>query len=242
MLVGRRKRVPARRLEPFWNASLPAKVAGLTCSIPADVRLALVPKPSEFYDLFTKAGVNALEAARKAEQRFREFPNSSVTQADIKRVEHEGDRLTRDLIQLLNTQYLTPFDREDIFGLATAIDDVVDHIDEACDLLELYGVESTTRQALEQCRILVAAVQLLASALAELKGRQGVEAALVELKRLEDEGDRVVRDAIADLFRDPRIDPLIVIRWKDIFEALEEALDACETAANVVGNILVKNA
>jgi uncharacterized protein len=206
------------------------------------VRLALVPKPSQFYDLFTQAGANALEAARQAELRFREFPNSSVTQADIKAFEHEGDRLTRDLIQLLNTQYLTPFDREDIFGLATTIDDVVDHIDEACDLLELYGVESPTRQALDQCRILVAAVELLARALAELKGRRGVAAALVELKRLEDEGDRVVRDAIADLFRDPRIDPLIVIRWKDIFEALEEALDACETAANVVGNVLVKNA
>jgi uncharacterized protein len=206
------------------------------------VRLALVPKPSQFYDLFTQAGANALEAARKAEVRFREFPNSSVTQADIKAFEHEGDRLTRDLIQLLNTQYLTPFDREDIFGLATTIDDVVDHIDEACDLLELYGVESPTRQALDQCRILVRAVELLARALAELKGRRGVQEALVELKRLEDEGDRVVRDAIADLFRDPRIDPLIVIRWKDIFEALEEALDACETAANVVGNVLVKNA
>ena len=206
------------------------------------MRISLVPRTSEFYDLFTQAGANALEAARRAEVRFREFPNSSVTQADVKETEHEGDRLTRELIQLLNTQYITPFDREDIFALATTLDDVVDHIDEACDLLELYGVESPTKHALEQCRILVGAVEHLATALAELKGMRGVQQELVALKSLEDEGDRVARDAIAELFRDSRIDPLIVIRWKDIFEALEDALDACETAANVMGNIVVKNA
>jgi len=159
----------------------------------------------------------------------------------VKEAEHEGDAITRDLIQLLNTQYITPFDREDIFALATSVDDVVDHMDEASDLLELYGIESTTRQAIEQCRILVGAAEHLATALAELKGLHGVQKELVGLKDLEDEGDRVVHDAIADLFRDPRIDPLIVIRWKDIFEALEDALDACETAANVIGNIVVKN-
>jgi uncharacterized protein len=206
------------------------------------VRLALVPRTSEFYDLFGRAGENALNAARKAEQRFREYPNASVSQADIKAIEHEGDRITHDLIQLLNTQYVTPFDREDIYELAGAIDDVVDHIDEACDLLELYGVESPTRQALQQCSIIVGAVECLDRALRELRGMKGVQTELVELKRLEDAGDRVVREAIADLFRDPRIDPLVVIRWKDIFDALEAALDACETAANVIGNIVVKNA
>ena len=206
------------------------------------MRLALVPRPTEFYDLFTQAGANALEAARKAEVRFREHPNSSVTQADIKQVEHTGDRLTHDIIQLLNTQYVTPFDREDIYQLASAIDDVVDHIDEACDLLELYGIESTAKQAMEQCRILVAAVEHLSHALADLKSRRNIQQDLVDLKAMEDEGDRVLRDAIADLFRDSRIDPLVVIRWKDIFEALEEAIDACETAGLLVGNIVVKNA
>jgi predicted phosphate transport protein (TIGR00153 family) len=210
--------------------------------MPPAVRLSLVPKTTEFYDLFTRAGVNALEAARKVEQRFREYPNASVSQADIKEIEHEGDRITHDIVQLLNTQYVTPFDREDIYSLATTVDDVVDHMDEASDLLELYGVESPTKHALEQCRILVAAVQHLATALAELKGLRGVQQELVSLKAYEDEGDRVLRDAIADLFRDSRIDPLIVIRWKDIFEGLEDALDACETAANVIGNVVVKNA
>jgi uncharacterized protein Yka (UPF0111/DUF47 family) len=210
--------------------------------MPRAMRLSLVPRPTEFYELFTKAGVNALEAARKAEIRFREYPNSSVSQADVKESEHEGDRITHDLIQLLNTQYITPFDREDIYALATSLDDVVDHIDEACDLLDLYGIESPTKHSLEQCRILVEAVEHLATALAELRSPGGIQRELVALKEHEDEGDRVLHDAIAELFRDPRIDPLIVIRWKDIFEALEDALDACETAANVIGNIVVKNA
>jgi uncharacterized protein len=206
------------------------------------VRIALTPRTSEFYDLFARAGANALEAARRAETRFREHPSSSVSQADIKAIESAGDEITHDLVQLLNTQYVTPFDREDIYQLATAIDDVVDHIDEACDLLELYAVEQPARHALEQCRILVAAVEQLARALSSLKGMRGVQDALVQVKRMEDEGDRVVREAIGSLFQDARIDPLVVIRWKDIFESLEDALDACETAANVLGNIVVKNA
>jgi predicted phosphate transport protein (TIGR00153 family) len=205
------------------------------------VRLGFVPRTDEFYELFSRAGANALEAARLAETRFREYPSSSVSQSDVKRIETIGDGITHDLIQLLNTQYVTPFDREDIYELATALDDVVDHIEEASDLLELYRVEQPTKQAIEQCRILVAAVERLADALSRLKGLKGVQVALVELKRLEDDGDRVVRDAIASLFHDDRIDPLVVIRWKDIYDSLEAALDACETAANVLGNVVVKN-
>jgi uncharacterized protein len=206
------------------------------------MRISLVPRTNEFYDLFTKAGENALEAARLAERRFREWPNVSVTQADVKAVETAGDAITRDLIQLLNTQYVTPFDREDIYMLATELDDVVDYVEEATDLLGLYGIQSTTRHAVEQCEILVGTVEQLSVALAGLKGMRGVEEALVRLKQLEDDGDRVVHDAIAALFRDSRIDPLIVIRWKDVYDALEKAIDACETAGNVIANIVVKNA
>ncbi|HWG55689.1 MAG TPA: DUF47 family protein [Gaiellaceae bacterium] len=204
--------------------------------------LRLVPRTTEFYDLFAQAGQNALECARLAERRFQEYPNSSVTQADVKEAENVGDRLTHDLIQLLNTQYITPFDREDIYELATKLDDVADYIEEATALLELYGVESATRQAVEQCGLIVRAVEQMSKALDQLKGYRGIQESLVELKRLEDEGDRVVHDAIGALFRDDRIDPLIVIRWKDIYDALERALDATETVANVIANIVVKNA
>ena len=203
---------------------------------------SLTPKTSEFYTHFARAGENALEVARLVDRRFREHPNSGVTQEQVKAAETAGDVVTRTLITLLNTQYLTPFDREDIYLLATEIDDVVDYLEEASDLLGLYGVEMPTRHAVEQTSIIVQAVEQLAFAVANLKGMRGVQEALVELKRLEDGGDRVLRDGLAALFRDDRIDPLIVIRWKDIYEALERALDACETAANVVANIVVKNA
>ena len=206
------------------------------------MRLRLTPRPTEFYDLFTRAGENALEAARHAETRFREHPDSSVSQEDMKAIETAGDQITRDLITLLNTQYITPFDREDIFELATAIDDVVDHIEEVSELLDLYGIESTTGHAVEQCRLLVAACEQLALGLGRLKGLRGVQETLVELKRLEDDADRVLHDAIAALFHDDHVDPLNVIRWKDVYDGLEQAMDSAERAANVIGNIVVKNA
>ncbi len=205
------------------------------------MRISLTPKTTEFFTLFGRAGENALEVARLVERRFREHPSSGVTQEQVKREETQGDNITRELITLLNTQYLTPFDREDIYLLATEIDDVVDYLEEASDLLGLYGIEMPTRHAVEQCAVTVQACQQLAFACDNLKGMRGVDEALVELKRLEDEGDRILRDALGSLFRDERIDPLNVIRWKDIYAALERALDACDTAANVIANILVKS-
>jgi len=206
------------------------------------MKISLTPKTTEFFVLFTRAGENALEVAQLVERRFREHPSSSVTQAQVKAAETAGDTITRDLITLLNTQYLTPFDREDIYQLATEIDDVVDHLEEASDLLNLYGVATPTRHVFEQCEIVVKAVEQLSIACANLKGMNGVQQALIELKTFEDQGDRILREAIASLFRSDKIDPLIVIRWKDIYEALERALDACDTAANVIANIVVKNA
>jgi uncharacterized protein len=206
------------------------------------MRLALVPRTNEFYDLFAQAGLNALEAARATEQRLREFPDTSVSHELVKELESEGDRLTHDVIQLLNTQYVTPLDREDIYALATAIDDVVDHIEHASDLLGLYRIEGPMEQAVEQGRVLVAATEALARALATLRTPESVRQQLVEIKRLEDEGDRIVRDAIAALFENEDVSPRVIIRWKDIFEALEQAIDACDRTAHVIGNIVVKNA
>jgi predicted phosphate transport protein (TIGR00153 family) len=206
------------------------------------MRISLTPRTTEFYVLFARAGENALQVARLVERRFREHPNSGVTQEQVKTEETEGDGITRDLVTLLNTQYVTPFDREDIYQLVTVIDDVVDYLEEASDLLGLYGVEMPTRHAVEQCDVIVRACEQLAIACDNLKGLRGVQEALIELKSLEDEGDRILRDALASLFRGDGIDPLIVIRWKDIYEALERALDACDTAANVIANIVVKNA
>ena len=134
------------------------------------MKISLTPRTTEFFVLFASAGENALEVARLVERRFREHPNSGVTQEQVKAAETAGDAITRDLIVLLNTQYLTPFDREDIYQLATEIDDVVDFLEEASDLLGLYGVEMPTRHAVEQCAIIVKAVEQLAIACDNLKG------------------------------------------------------------------------
>ena len=204
------------------------------------MRLRLTPRTTEFYDLFTRAGENALEAARHAETRFREYPNSSVTQADVKAIETGRDHpradpppehAVRDPVRPRGHLRVRDRDRRrrrlHRGGERPA---------------RALRVEAATKHAVEQCRILVQAVEQLAIAIQRLKGLRGVQDALVELKRLEDAGDRVVHDAIAALFRDDRIDPLIVIRWKDIYEGLEKALDAAERAANVIANIVVKNA
>jgi uncharacterized protein len=206
------------------------------------MRISLTPRTTEFFTLFARAGENALQTARLVERRFREHPSSEVTQEQVKREETDGDAITRELITLLNTQYLTPFDRDDIFLLATEIDDVVDYLEEASDLLGLYGLETPSRHATEQCSVIVKACEQLVIACENLKGMRGVQEALVELKRLEDEGDQILRVALTSLFEENGTDPLVVIRWKDIYEALERALDACETAANVIANIVVKNA
>jgi predicted phosphate transport protein (TIGR00153 family) len=205
------------------------------------MKISLVPRTTEFYDLFTAAGENALAAARKAEERSRAFPERVVHQQEVKELENRGDELTRQIIELLNTQYITPFDREDIYELAKAIDDVVDYIENASDLLGLYQVGRAMDRSVELSRILVSAVENLSKAIAELRGLRNAERFLVEVKRLEDDGDRVLREAIASLFQDGEVDAMTVIRWKDILEALEDAIDAAETAADVVGNIVVKN-
>jgi uncharacterized protein len=206
------------------------------------MKLQLVPRTTEFYDLFAAAGRVAHEAARLTEIRFREVPDETVPHDRVKELETEGDTITRDIFGLLNTQYVTPFDREDIYNLARAVDDVVDFIDEASDLLDIYKIDAPMDQAVAQARVLVDATGALERALGSLRNFRGAEDAIVEIKRLEDEGDRISRDAIASLFEDEDVSPRTMIRWKDVFESLERAIDACETAAHAIGNIVVKNA
>ena len=161
----------------------------------------------------------------------------------MKELEHEGDRIVSDLLRSVEAQFVTPYDREDIVTLAFAVDEVPDKIENASELLGLYGVEAPTRQSLELCGLLVARDGASSrSCSARLKGLRGSAPEIRAIKEIEDEADDVARAARAGLFKDDRIDPVLVIRWKDIYEALEDAVDACETAAHRVGNILVKNA
>ncbi|MHB8060607.1 MAG: DUF47 domain-containing protein [Gaiellaceae bacterium] len=205
------------------------------------MRFSLVPRQAEFYNLFTRAGENALDAARLVEKRFNNIPDATIGQKAVTELEHKGDDITAEIIGLINTQYVTPFDREDIYSLASAIDNVVDYLDDASELIDIYHIESPMEQAIDQCRILVGATEHLANALGELRGLRGVTKHLVSLNQLEDEGDAVLRDAIGALFEDDKVSPRLIIQWKDIFEALEAAIDSAETAAHLIGNIVVKN-
>ena len=144
------------------------------------------------------------------------------------------------MINLLNRTFVTPLDRDDMYRLASAIDDVCDHIDEAADNIDLYEVRDVPARAQEQADVVYRAASRLHEAVELLEGHGDSQKQLYALRELEDEGDRLVREAIADLFRS-ETDPLTIIRWKDIHEQIEEAVDACENAADVLEAILVKN-
>jgi predicted phosphate transport protein (TIGR00153 family) len=205
------------------------------------MRLGLGPTTTEIYELLARAGANAHELAQTVERRFRSYPGGP-SQDEVKELEHEGDRIISALLTAVEVQFVTPFDRDDLVVLAFTVDDVADSIENASELLGLYGVEVPTRQSLELCELLVRATEQLATLLARLRGLRGSAEEIRTIKEIEDEADEVARNARAGLFKDDRIDPTVVIRWKDIYEALEDAVDACETAAHRIGNILVKNA
>jgi uncharacterized protein Yka (UPF0111/DUF47 family) len=206
------------------------------------VRFGVGSGSAEMFALIAESGQNAHRIAQAVEQRFREFPGGPVTQDEVKRLEHEGDRLVSEILRSVDAQFVPPYDRQDIVTLAFAVDEVPDKIENASELLGLYGVESPTRQSLDLCGLLVEATAELAKLLGRLKGLRGSAPEIMAVKEIEDRADDVARAARAGLFKDDRIDPVLVIRWKGIYEALEDAVDACDTAAARVGNILVKNA
>ena len=199
------------------------------------------PKEREFFDLFEEAGANIVLAAGLLERMVEEWPEHPELARDILVCEQEGDRITHDIIQRLNQTFVTPIDREDIYELASALDDVVDYTEEVADYLGLYKIEAPMAQAQQQARILNMACQQVAKAIPRLRGFEDLHHYTVEINRYENEGDRVIREALASLF-EAGIDPMLVIRWKDIFERLEEAIDATEKVANVLEGIVIKNA
>jgi uncharacterized protein len=199
-----------------------------------------VPREREFFDLFEEAGANILRAAGLLEQMVADWPDHGELAADIVDCEHEGDRITHDIIQRLNQTFVTPIDREDIYELASALDDVVDFTEEVADYLALYRIEAPMSQAQQQARILHESCKQVAQAIPRLRGFEDISHFTVEINRYENEGDRVVREALASLF-EAGIDPMLVIRWKDIFERLEDAIDTTERVANILEGITIKN-
>jgi predicted phosphate transport protein (TIGR00153 family) len=199
-----------------------------------------VPKDREFFDLFEEAAGNIVRAADLLDQMLRSYPDNADLARDILICEQEGDRITHDIHRRLNNTFVTPIDREDILELASALDDVVDYTEEVADYLGLYKIEAPMEQSQRLAHILLQAARQLAEAMPRMRDFRDISHYTVEVNRLENDGDRVCREAIASLF-DTGIDPMVVIRWKDIFERLEDAIDATEHVANVLEAIVIKN-
>jgi predicted phosphate transport protein (TIGR00153 family) len=204
------------------------------------VRLSLLPRDRTFFDLFIEAGKNTLQAARLLDQMMATWPDSGDLSKQIVDAEQEGDRITHDIVKRLNSTFVTPIDREDIYGLATQMDDIVDYTEEAADFLGLYKIEAPMSQAQDLTKVLVAACEQLAEGLEHLRDFKDLDKYWIEIHRLENDGDRISRNAVASLFSNG-IDPMVVIRWKDMFAVLENAIDATETAAQILEGIVIKN-
>jgi predicted phosphate transport protein (TIGR00153 family) len=198
------------------------------------------PKERGFFDLFEEAGANIVLATDLLERMLQQWPDHGPLSRDIVVCEQEGDRITHDIIQRLNSTFVTPIDREDIYALASSLDDIVDFVEEVSDFMGLYRIEAPMEQAQQMAAILHESARQLSKAIPRLRSFRDIHHFTIEVNRLENEGDRVVREALASLF-ERGIDPMMVIRWKDIFERLEDAIDSTEKTANILEGIVIKN-
>jgi uncharacterized protein len=203
--------------------------------------LSLVPREQRFYDLFEQQATTLVRAADLLKDALDDVENLPTRQREIKDLEHLGDKHTYEIMRTLNETFVTPFDHEDISALAACLDDILDYIEEVADTVNLYGITTIPRAANELAELLAQAVVQLEQAVGKLRsGKKGSEYAN-EVHRLEDIGDSTSRRAIAELFRSQH-PPLEVIKLKDLYGLLEDALDRCEDMANVLENIAIKNA
>lgn len=198
------------------------------------------PRDRVYFELFEAAGQNVLQAGELLDQLLSNYPDSRDLAREILDCEHKGDRITHEIIDRMNHTLETPIDREDILALASALDDIVDYTEEVADYLGLYRIEAPMDQAIKLAKVLKAACREIAQSTALLNGFNDLSQHTVEVNRLENEGDRITREAVASLF-DGGIDPMVVIRWKDVFERLEAAIDATERVANILEGVVIKN-
>jgi uncharacterized protein len=199
------------------------------------------PADQTLIKLVEEAGLNVQRSSLLLRQLIADLPEHTPLAEELAACEREGDRITHDIIHRLNgaRRVRAPFDAGDGYVLATALDDIVDHTEQAGAQLGLYGVEAPMEQAVEFANVLVAAGEPILAALRSLNSGEDLTPYLVEIHRLENEGDRLLRDGVASLFAQGT-DPMVVIRWKDIFESLEAAVDACETVAHLLEGIVLK--
>ncbi|MBT0663992.1 DUF47 family protein [Geobacter pelophilus] len=202
----------------------------------------LIPKEEKFFAIFKEMTVTIIEGANLLKDMMDNFEDPATSQKRIKDVEHKCDQLTHDIIKKLNKSFVTPFDREDIYALSSALDDIMDLIDASAQRFVMYNVEKPTPESKELAFIILKSCQTIDKAVGILGGKlEPISAYCVEVNALENEADRVCREAISRLF-DEEKDAIQLIKWKEIYETLERATDKCEDAANILESVVVKNA
>ena len=200
------------------------------------------PRYEDFYGLFERAGANVEQATGLLATLINEWPDDGTRlRFELKELETHGDRIVHDVIQHLNVRAATPFPASDAHDLISELDDVVDLAEEVADFMGLYRIEAATEQAIALASVLAGAGRELATAMTKLPRPVDIRPHIVALYDLEHEGDRLERDALRALF-EGGIDPMVVIRWKDIYERLEAAIDASHHAGNTLEGLIVKSA
>jgi predicted phosphate transport protein (TIGR00153 family) len=201
----------------------------------------LIPREERFFDLFVEDAANVLDGARQLETMLRTFDNPDKAAKKIRETETKGDEISRDIGRRLERAFVTPFDREEIHALISGLDDILDLIEQVADTFVLYNIGAPTKTSVKQAALIVQSCETLHAALSNLRGFRDLDPFVVEVHRLEHDGDRLARAAIAGLF-DDGAKTIEVLKWKDIYSLLEETIDRCEDVAEIIERIVVKHA
>ncbi|MGH3385132.1 MAG: DUF47 domain-containing protein [Nocardioidaceae bacterium] len=201
--------------------------------------LRLRPSDTSFYDLFAESANHLVEGARLLADMLGDGNDQQATAAAMKAAEHECDETTHNIVKRVNKTFVTPFDREDIYRLAAGLDDVMDYMEEAVDLVLLYEIDELPDELAELVDVLQLAADLTADAMPRLRTMQDLEEYWIEINRLENQGDKSYRHIVAKLFSGS-YEALEVMKLKEVVDSLEAAIDAFETVANIVEQVAVK--
>ncbi len=202
------------------------------------MRFKLVPTDDRFFDMFSESAANAADCAQRLRALITDFTDVAGKHEAVVQCERRGDQLTSDILRRLDSSFVTPFDREDIHALAEELDDVVDDMQAVSDLMQLVSIETVLPEMVELADILVRMTEETVTLFARLKSMKEVQPILDTIEKLESEGDAIYRRTLARLFRE--FDALTVLKWKDIVQAMEGALNTTEDVSNVVESIVLK--
>jgi len=207
--------------------------------------LRLLGQKTDFYDLLDRHGENLIRMCEQFAQTLVEYTDLEARQAALKDLEHEGDRITHELFSSMHATFITPLDKDDLAALAGGLDDIADYVDAAGDRFLMYRIAEPSPEAREMATLLLATARVVVSTVRELRklgNREGFFRAFREIHDLENQGDAIYRRALSNLFNTPDVEPIFVLKWKEIYERIEMAVDKCEDVANVVESVVLKYA